>query len=885
MYRIHRAAAALLIAAAVVACETPVERAALPQCPPSGRATARALAGDAVHFTGDHAVGGAGDWILQNDRAAFVVQGVDRGISYYHYGGILVDAVPMSECRQTSPDRFEELGILLGSLDATALWRSTLRAFRAESIRVVRDGRDGGPAIVRAVGRDDYYWLVEYTLVGLAQQEGDPKPLSGPLGIRIEVDYILQPDSPVLEIVLRVVGESDRKLSLMAGFELLFGDETRVTRVADASLDFGGFSFATGIPWLAAGSLDGRGAWAFTMPGRNMSAAHISGIDAVFDLDQALTSPMRLRSAGDSEEMRMLVAVAPGDLHSVSGALAALADAAGGAWQPSLEPLFGEARDESGRPATDVEVEMQILQDDDWSTLDRYRVDTDGRFGPARVYFRNQAFPTRLIARSAGREASVPVTPDAQGRVRITAPPAGRLLVDIRDAAGTALPGKVQLWRDGVRHAQHFLYGRETVPAPPGLWDVVVTRGYEYARVETQVTIPEDGDAVVTAALVRLVDTDGWLSIDTHVHSGPSADSPVPIPTRIRAAAAEGLEVPVATDHEAIVGLQAGIDSTGLHDFVATITGEEVTATLPEHLTMFPVVPDGTLRGGIIEWYTLGLPELFEAMYARGAKIAMINHPGSLYRILEWDRIAGKPGIARYADLQMISSKAPWSWNFDGVEVLNGFTAIFRRPGDHPSVGHFDNWMSFHNHGHRIVGVAASDVHGFDDTGYPRSYFATDVERLRELRPDAAVAAFKSGRVLMSAGAFARVSAGGKSMGDTLTAGSGTFDLQVRIEALPEIDVTHIRVFANCDEIVHVAATAPDQVVKFDAPLTVTLATDAHLVVAAFGRNAMPRGLPDYDPTRTPRVLTNPLFVDVDGNGRFDAPGGRECSYTRDDTD
>ena len=47
----------------------------------------------------------------------------------------------------------------------------------------------------------------------------------------------------------------------------------------------------------------------------------------------------------------------------------------------------------------------------------------------------------------------------------------------------------------------------------------------------------------------------------------------------------------------------------------------------------------------------------------------------------------------------------------------------------------------------------------------------------------------------------------------------------------------------------------------------------------AFGAGAMPAGLPDYDPTYTPRVLVNPVFIDGDGDGTFSAPGGRECEY------
>ena len=41
----------------------------------------------------------------------------------------------------------------------------------------------------------------------------------------------------------------------------------------------------------------------------------------------------------------------------------------------------------------------------------------------------------------------------------------------------------------------------------------------------------------------------------------------------------------------------------------------------------------------------------------------------------------------------------------------------------------------------------------------------------------------------------------------------------------------------------------------------------------------MPRGLRTYDATRVPRVTTNPIYVDVDGNGAFDAPGGKTCTY------
>ena len=55
---------------------------------------------------------------------------------------------------------------------------------------------------------------------------------------------------------------------------------------------------------------------------------------------------------------------------------------------------------------------------------------------------------------------------------------------------------------------------------------------------------------------------------------------------------------------------------------------------------------------------------------------------------------------------------------------------------------------------------------------------------------------------------------------------------------------------------------------------------DTQLTVAAFGVGTLPDGMPQFSAAGVPRVLTNPIYLDVDGNGRFDAPGGRICDYS-----
>lgn len=192
----------------------------------------------------------------------------------------------------------------------------------------------------------------------------------------------------------------------------------------------------------------------------------------------------------------------------------------------------------------------------------------------------------------------------------------------------------------------------------------------------------------------------------------------------------------------------------------------------------------------------------------------------------------------------------------------------------------FDNWMSMVNAGHPMVAVGCSDDHGGTKVGFPRTYVdhpASDHPADADI--DAIADAFFRGRALASAGAFARVELEGAGPGELADGTAGLVDLNVTLEAIPEIDVSHFVVFANCDQVDSVLATDPTGVVKFDGVVPLNLVGDTQIVIAAFGQDRLPLGLPSYDGTVTPRVLTSPIYVDGDGDGVFSAPGGRECTY------
>jgi hypothetical protein len=414
---------------------------------------------------------------------------------------------------------------------------------------------------------------------------------------------------------------------------------------------------------------------------------------------------------------------------------------------------------------------------------------------------------------------------------------------------------------------------------------VSVTRGFEYTSYQGAVTVTAGATSELSTTLVHSVDTSGFLSMDGHIHSGFSADNKISVPDRIATVAGEGLEVAVSTDHEFIDNWQWGIDKDGLVEWVATVTGQEVTATLPEHTNMYGVTPDFSIdaRGGYVKWFGMDIAQVFSAEATRGAKLRQLNHPrnGCNYMCkIKYDRITGLPLLTDPTKLAFKADASLWTWDFDAIEYQNGPQWVFLDKSNPDSTGIFDDWMSFLNMGHLITAVGNSDAHDYEIPGSPRNFFSSPTDNPSDFKEEYIVKAVKEGRVLVSNGAFARVTIDGTAgMGDLVTNTSGQVSLNVHIEAPPEIDVAYFKVYVNCDQVFTTPTTSPDATVKYDGTLMVPVSKDSHIVVLGFGKKAMPRGLSQYNPAQVPRFTTNAVYVDFDGNGKYDPPGGKACSY------
>lgn len=850
-------------------------------CPQPGAAYARALTDDSQRPGGANALAQTGDVALVNSRAAFVIGAPGNVRTWYPYGGVPIDALAIDGCTAATQDRLGELGFLIGELDLENYDQSAMRMFRGERLEVVSDGSDGGAAVVEVHGVDDYFWLVELELVKTAFGRGATKALTEPFGLDLVVRYTLAPDEAVLQIDVVMAGETGQRGYLVGAFTIP-SDRTDALYFHNDRLEFGPLSMDAGIPWFTAGSAEGS--VAIALPGANMALMSVGGTKTLVDLNQAV-SPLSPGFDGTAT-MPFLLSVGAGQTASASCELLAHHPEPVPGLDFGATPISGRVVDGQGAGVEDAVVEVLLADSDGtWRVLDRLAARADGRFSGVVAALDKAGW--QLRATGAGRDVGEISSVTSLDEVQVAIGARGRLLVDTRDDGGTEVPARVEVVRsDGAKTVFHHVPGDGGHPLPPGDYDAWLSRGYEHSVETGVVTVPDDGDGTLAATLTTWLDTTGWMSIDSHLHSEPSPDSGVLPPARMASAAAGGLEVVVSTDHEAIVDLSGAVAEAGVTPWVRTQLGSEVTATIPEHTNAWPFPPEPDKgRGDPVQWQGQGMPNLVSKTRDRGAEIVQLNHARKngecgLLCLLSWDRLSALPALDDPTRLGMPAGEDIWSWDLDAIEVQNGMSSPFLLASDPNRSGAFEDWLSFHNLGHRVTGMAVTDAHGADIPGQPRTYLAVDDDDPSTVSEDALVDAVLGGRAVMSAGAFARVSIDGAGPGEQATAVDGAVTLDLEVQALAEIDVQHLEILVNCDEVAEVVVDAPDGVLKHAGSVDLVLAQDAAVVVVGLGSGGMPRGLKDYDPSGTPRFISNPIFVDVDGDGVWTAPGPKGCVWS-----
>lgn len=650
------------------------------------------------------------------------------------------------------------------------------------TIEVVDAGGDG-EARVRVLFRDRPIALVETVLPGIGRA----------VRLRGQLDYVLRADEDFLRIEMGLTTEEglNRSGAAVGVLGLLGGQELFEPGVGVLSNDL------LGGPGNVVIGERPEGAIAISLDVEEASVTHISTIHMIRGARAALVRgelsmfEVRLALGETASDVAMLVM--DGDPVTVTGAPDDRVLVLGADGTPLLRTRFG----------ADGEATVPLPAGDNTMTAG------------FRGYFEGTPVP---MART--------LAPPASGTITVAAAVEGDFTVPVR----------VTIERGGVELERYAAIGETTRRFPPGDYRVTISHGLEHDASTTDVTLADGGSERLEPDLARVLDTDGWVSVDLHLHSDISTDSVHPIEDAVRLLAAEGVQAAAATDHDYItdyarMGTLAGVD-------LALTAGVEVSTTTFGHINGYPLISRPRVSAsGAPQWFDMQPIDIFGALRALGddaygGALVQINHPrlggASFFGARMLDRDTGMLG--ELSDL-----------DFDVVEVWNGYT----RGGNEES---FEDYLALLAAGHTFTMVGNSDSHiPTRPPGSPRSFVRVPDETSwtwSDLR-----AALAAGDVTVAAAVFVTAELAGPATGASVP-------VQIRVQAPPWARVDRLRVYAGRTATVDRAIAPTSDPVRLDEIIDVPLGGAGFVIVRVDGSVA-PVPLQHF----APMGVTNPLMI------------------------
>jgi hypothetical protein len=471
-------------------------------------------------------------------------------------------------------------------------------------------------------------------------------------------------------------------------------------------------------------------------------------------------------------------------------------------------------------------------------------------------------------ATAPGHAASAWIAPAAIATLAL--PPAGTLRFAVTEKK-KAIPARVLVrgtgqtadpdWGDdpSAGAALSVIYSDKGIgerELPPGTYHVTVDRGFEYTAVEQDVTIAASATVEVRAELDRVVDTRGFIAADLHLHAVPSPDAPQLLEDRVRALVASGVEVGVATDHNAVTDYGPTIRAMGMNREIASVVGDEITTKDPYfgHFNTFPLPPGGTP----IAWKASTPQRIFADARAAGSlgpgTLVQVNHP-RMGGIGYFDLMHLDTG-----DLAGFFRRAPLaSMGFDAIEIFNGdhYAQIARVEEC------MKDWYALLNAGFHFTATGNSDSHKmtFQEAGVPRNLVLVPRDDPAAFDERAFVDAVRRGRVVVSSGPFIRLEVNGQPVGSSVPAGA--VDIAVKVDAPPWVDVDQVQILRRGEPLKEwtglSAARGAGAVRVLDTTFKETLRKGDWIIAIARGNKPMAFL---YRSGATPFAFTNPIWAE-----------------------
>ena len=494
----------------------------------------------------------------------------------------------------------------------------------------------------------------------------------------------------------------------------------------------------------------------------------------------------------------------------------------------------------------------------------------------------------------ATTETIFSIKPDAENTCVLQNPPTTSVAVKITDSKGEHVPGKVTFIgldptpspyfrpENPVKNGRNWETSKNScyppeagleVDIPTGTYLVYASRGPEYSVdqkiLEMSIPISNREKMALTFVIDKVVDTKKFVSIDPHMHTIKS-DGRIDISERIKSVVAEGVNVAIATDHNYIIDYEPTLKTLDLDKYLTVLIGNEVTTGGVIHYNTYPVVlHKGEEFNGAIDAHSPEAGPLFKASRENDPQaILQVNHPRS-----------GTIGYFNNYQLDLLSAasaKKSFDTSFDVMEGMNGpyfyssnFTVIM-------------DWLHLLNRGYYFPIVGSSDSHSIarGEPGYSRTYVYYEKDKGEDLDFNAILEAIKRGHSFSSNGPIIDCTINGRYIpGDSFTAAGGKVNIGIQVQCAPWISLSEVRIIVNGERKVILRASDQNtSVMRFSEEIGLTVTEDSYVAVEALGNRSLFPVLQalarqgQLTNATLPYALTNPVFVDVDGNGQFDPP-------------
>ncbi len=427
----------------------------------------------------------------------------------------------------------------------------------------------------------------------------------------------------------------------------------------------------------------------------------------------------------------------------------------------------------------------------------------------------------------------------------------------------------------------------------PGTYTIYASRGFEYSVSSQPMIIAGTQPQFFSLEIERSVSTEGWVAADSHIHTVTySGHGDATIDEGMLTIAGEGIEFAVATDHNHHTDYSMPAKKMGVNQHFTSVVGNEVS-TKVGHINAFPVrlgssLPDHTLT----VW-----PELIRSIRAvTGAKVLVLNHPRNTHNGFS----PMNPKHFRQVTGENLRGEG---FGFEAMEIVT--SAALQSDLMDP----VRDWFGLLNHGYRVTGVGSSDTHNVSRMilGQGRTYVRADDSDPENLNTEEIVTGYRAGRVSVSMGLLVDITVDGRyGIGDLVT--NPGDEMTIAIDTVGPDWVRNSRespfetqLFFNGYQVGHAARPGIEPMAfrfagtKVDYSLNKGRGAlearttrkfesypqhDFWIVAVATGPGvrepfwAIPR---PYQPTSKvwrPQVIgvTNPIWVDADGDGRFTSP-------------